>query len=298
MREPIPFGRYRLLKRIAVGGMAEVWLAEVRDQPGRRYAVKRLLPSLSDDPTFVTMFLDEARIGAQLDHPGIVPVVDLGREGRSYFLAMDYVPSHDLGSLLSVLRVRKERLEVELAAFIVARAAEALDHAHRAVGHDGAALEVVHRDLAPANVLLSDEGAVFLIDFGIAQAAFRAKRERAVLRGRFGYLSPEQAAGERVDHRADVFSLGAVLHEALTGARLFTGPSDLAILERVRVAEVEPPSRTNPAVPPGLDAVVKKALAREPTGRFEWASGLADALEPFAAGAGAARLAEVLRRSF
>ena len=282
MRDPIPYGRYLLLERLAIGGMAEVWLAEVRDRPGRRYALKRLLPTLADDPTFVTMFLDEARIGAQLDHPGIVPVHDLGREGASYFMAMDYLAGQDLRALLARLRHDGSRLPPPLSAFLVAQAARALDHAHRAHGQDGAPLHVVHRDLSPANVLLGYDGRVAVIDFGIAQAAFRAHREDAVLRGKFGYLSPEQVRGLPVDRRADVFSLGAVLHELLTGHRLFHGPSDLAVLERVRAAQVRPPSERNPAVPPALDAVVLRALAREPADRYPWCADLAGALEALA----------------
>lgn len=298
MRDPIPYGRYLLLERLAVGGMAEVWLAEERGRPGRRYALKRLLPTLADDPAFVTMFLDEARIGAQLDHPGIVPVHDLGREGAGYFMAMDYLAGQDLRALLARLRHDGSRLPVGLSAFVVAEAARALDHAHRARDQAGAPLRVVHRDLSPANVLLGYDGRVAVIDFGIAQAAFRAHREDAVLRGKFGYLSPEQVSGQPVDRRADVFSLGAVLHELLTGQRLFHGPSDLAVLERVRAAQVRPPSERNPAVPAPLDAVALKALSRDPAARHPWASELAAALDPFAAPDGRAALAAELAARF
>lgn len=298
MRDPIPYGRYLLLERLAIGGMAEVWLAEARDQPGRRYAVKRLLPTLAEDPAFVTMFLDEARIGAQLDHPGIVPVHDLGREGSGYFMAMDYRAGQDLRALLARLRHDGSRLPVPLSAWLVAEAARALDHAHRARGQDGAPLHVVHRDLSPANVLLGYDGRVAVIDFGIAQAAIRAHREGAVLRGKLGYLSPEQVRGLPVDRRADVFSLGAVLHELLTGHRLFRGPSDLAVLERVRAAQVRPPSARNPAVPPALDAVVLRALAREPADRHPWASDLADDLSPLADPEGRPSLARELATRF
>ncbi len=294
MREPTPFGKYLLLERLAVGGMAEVWLAEERGRPGRRYALKRLLPTLADDPGFVAMFLDEARLGAELAHPGLVPVHDYGREGAAWFMAMDYVAGADLRHLLSRERLAGATMAPRLAAWIVARAAEVLDHAHRARARDGQPLEVVHRDLSPANVLLSFPGAVYVIDFGIARAAFRAHREDAALRGKFGYLSPEQALGRPVDRRADVFSLGTVLHEALTGRRLFTGPSDLAVLHQVREARVAPPSAQNPAVPAGLDAVVLRALAREPEARWPWAADLAAALQPFAAGAGPGLLASEL----
>lgn len=298
MRDPIPYGRYLLLERLAIGGMAEVWLAEARDRPGRRYAVKRLLPTLAEDPAFVTMFLDEARIGALLDHPGIVPVHDLGREGSGYFMAMDYLPGQDLRALLARLRHDGSRLPPALSAHLVAEAARALDHAHRATGRDGQPLRVVHRDLSPANVQLGYDGRVAVLDFGIAQAAFRAHREDAVLRGKFGYLSPEQVCGQPVDRRADVFSLGAVLHELLTGQRLFHGPSDLAVLERVRRAEVRPPSERNPAVPPALDEVVLRALSRQPEGRQPWASDLAAELQPLADPQGRGSLARELAARF
>ena len=298
MREPISFGKYLLLERIAVGGMAEIWLAVRGEAPRQRLVVKRLLPSLADDRAFVTMFLDEARIGAQLDHPGIVPVHDLGREPGGYFLAMDYVPGADLRSLLARLRQQQRFLAVPLTCWIGLKVAEALDHAHRGHGHDGTPLHVVHRDLSPANLLLGFDGGVRVIDFGVASAALRAHREGTALRGKFGYLSPEQVRGLPVDRRADLFSLGAVLHEALSGERLFRGPSDLAVLERVRSAVVRPPSVRNPAVPAGLDEVVLRALAPEPADRYPWASGLAEALRPFAAGTGPGALADLLAELF
>jgi serine/threonine protein kinase len=298
MREPICFGKYLLLERLAVGGMAEIWLAVRPEAPRRRLVVKRLLPSLADDPAFVTLFLDEARIGAQLDHPGIVPVHDLGREPAGYFMAMDHVSGVDLRALLGQQRRLGRRLPVALTCRIGVRVAEALDHAHRSRGQDGAPLQVVHRDLSPANVLLGFDGGIHLIDFGVASAAFRAHREGTALRGKFGYLSPEQVRGLPVDRRADVFSLGAVLHEALTGERLFRGPSDLAVLERVRTADVPAPSRRNPGVPAGLDDVVLRALAREPAGRFAWAGEMAEALRPFAAGAGERALPDLLEACF
>jgi len=211
---------------------------------------------------------------------------------------MDYLAGQDLRALLARLRHDGSRLPVALSTFVIAQAARALDHAHRALGQDGAPLQVVHRDLSPANVLLGYQGQVAVIDFGIAQAAFRAHREDAVLRGKFGYLSPEQVRGQPVDRRADVFSLGAVAHELLTGQRLFHGPSDLAVLERVRAAQVRPPSERNPAVPPALDAVVLRALSREPADRFPWAADLADALGPFADRAGRASLAQELAIRF
>jgi serine/threonine protein kinase len=303
MTTPIPFGRFLLVERLAIGGMAEVFAAVERGDPaGRLYAVKRILPTLAEDGELVRMFLDEARLVVQLDHPGIVPIHELGKQGTGYYIAMDYVAGRDLRALAASLRRRGERLPVEIAAHVAARAADALDHAHRGRAADGGELRVVHRDVCPANVLVGFDGTVRLIDFGIAQAAHRRAAGAPVLRGKFGYMSPEMVRGLPVDRRSDVFALGVVLHELLTGARLFTGPTELAVMEKVRTADAPPPSRANPAVPPALDAIVLRALAREPEGRFAWASELRDALLPWARaagpGGGAAALARLMAEAF
>ncbi len=297
MKEPIPFGSHLLLERVDVGGMAEVFAA--RDGRGRLVAVKRLLPTLCDDRELVTMFLDEARIGAQLDHRAIAKVHELGRVGESYYMALEYVAGADLGALFERLRARGGRLPVPLAAHVATRICAALDHAHRRRGADGRPLGVVHRDVSPGNVLLSFEGEVKLIDFGIAQrAARRRPGEERILRGKLGYMSPEQARGLPVDRRSDVFAAGVLLHEMLTGRRLFTGDSELAVLEKVRSAAVEPPSRSNPAVPTRLDHAVLRALAREPGDRTPWASELARDLAPEADPAGPRSLAALLAELF
>jgi serine/threonine-protein kinase len=305
MSKPVAFGPFLLGDRVAIGGMAEVFAAVMRDDPsGRPYAVKRLLPTLSDDGELVRMFLDEARVAVQLEHPGIVQVHDLGKLGSRYYIAMDYVAGRDLRTLLDRLRTRGEPLTPPLAAHVVARVADALDHAHRKRGADGAELRVVHRDVSPANVLVGFDGSVRVIDFGIAEAALRGRRRRrsAGLRGKLGYMSPEMVRGLPVDRRSDVFALGIVLHEMLAVGRLFTGPSELAVMEKVRAAQVRPPSASNPAVPRALDAIVLRALAREPEARFAWASELRDALAPFATAAGAPAgtraLAAAMSRAF
>ncbi len=243
--------------------------------------MKRILPTLAEDREFVGMFLDEARIVAHLDHRAIAPIHELGRVGDRYFIAFEYVPGQDLRALHKRLRRAGEQMPVSVAVHVAHRLADALDWAHRARDAQGRDLEIVHCDVSPANVLLAWDGSVRLIDFGIAQAAFRAHRERRLLRGKLGYMTPEGVRGLPVDRRADVFALGTVLWEMLAGEKLFTGPSELALLERVRMAEVEPPSSRNPAVLPGLDAVVLRALAREPADRFPWASELRDSLVPY-----------------
>ena len=288
---PIPFGRFLLFERVAIGGMAEVFAAVRWDDEGKRlYAVKRILPTLAEDRELVRMFLDEARVAVQLDHPGIVPVHELGKLPGGYYIAMDYVAGRDLRALSARARAAGEALPLAVVAHVVAEVADALHHAHRGRGADGRELRVVHRDVSPANVLVGFDGAVRVIDFGIAQASHRraAGEGGPVLRGKFGYMSPELVRGLPVDRRSDVFALGIVLHELLAGRRLFSGPTELATMELVRAARVEPPSAANPAVPPELDRVVLRALAREPEDRFPWASELRDALRPFARGLGRA----------
>jgi serine/threonine-protein kinase len=301
MTTPIPFGRFLLLERVAIGGMAEVFLAVERGDPAARLrAVKRILPTLTEDGELVRMFLDEARLVAQLDHPGIVPVLELGRLGEGWYIAMEYVAGRDLRALAERLRARGERLPVEVAALVAARAADALDHAHRRRAADGAELGVVHRDVSPGNVLVGFDGTVRIIDFGIALAARRRPPGDPVVRGKLGYMSPEMVRGLPVDRRSDVFALGVVLHELLSGVRLFTGAAELAVMEKVSAAEARPPSCANPAVPAELDRIVLRALAREPERRFAWASELRDALSPWARGAGpaGAALARVMAEAF
>jgi eukaryotic-like serine/threonine-protein kinase len=299
MRKPTPFGPWLLLERVAVGGMAEVFLARRAGQPARRlYALKRMLTHLADDAELVTMFLDEARVLAQLSHPAILPLRELGREDGVYYIAYDYLPGKDLKALQQRLKAAGARLPVPVAAWVAARVADALDHAHRRRGARGEALRVVHNDVSPANVLLGFDGSVRIIDFGIAQAALRERRGEAALRGKLAYLSPEAVRGLPVDRRADVFSLGVVLHELLTGERLFSTRSELATLAEVRSAEVPPPSARRPEVPAALDAVALRALAREPGQRWRWASELRDALRPFAAQDGGPALARILTGEF
>jgi len=293
MKEPIPFGRYVLRERIDVGGMAEVFLA--RGPGGETCAVKRLLPGLGEDGELLSMFLDEARLAAQFEHPGLVEVRDLGRVGDSYYIAMEYVAGVDLGALLARLRGTGQRAPVALSAFVARQVALALDHVHGRRDRAGRLLGVVHRDVSPRNVLLSFAGDVKLIDFGIARSAARDRPgEERVLRGKVSYMSPEQAEGRPADRRSDVFALGAVLHEMLCGTRLFQGDSELAVLERIRSAAASPPSLGNPDVPPALDRTVLRALARDPGERFDSAGEFGEALAPDAEPVGAAAAAAFL----
>ena len=266
------FGQYEILERIASGGMAELFRARFRGAEGfqKIVAIKKILPHLADDEEFMTMFADEAKLAAQLNHPNIVHIFDLGKiEGGGYFIAMEYVDGRDLRSILQLARDTGLRMPVPLAVSIGAKVAAALDYAHRRRGDDGRDLHIVHRDVSPPNILVSTDGDIKLCDFGIAKAASKASRtESGALKGKVPYMSPEQAWGKAVDQRSDIYSLGAVIFELVAGRRLYRGDSEMETLEKVRAGEVVAPSSVNPEVPPALDALLLKALAREPDGRY------------------------------
>jgi TonB family protein len=277
------FGQYEILERIASGGMAELFRARFRGVEGfqKIVAIKKILPNIASDEEFLTMFADEAKLAAQLNHPNIVHIFDLGRiESGGYFIAMEHVDGRDLRSILHLARDTGLRVPIPLAVSIAAKIAAALDYAHRRRGDDGSDLSIVHRDVSPPNILVSTDGDIKLCDFGIAKAASKVSRtETGALKGKVPYMSPEQAWGKAVDQRSDIYSLGAVLFEMLAGRKLFRGDSDLDVLEKVRAGDVVAPSGLNPEVPPTLDAAVLKALAREPDDRYASASDLLRDLE-------------------
>jgi TonB family protein len=275
---PDHFGQYEILERIAAGGMAELYKAKRTGVEGfqKIVAIKKILPHLADDEAFVTMFADEAKLAAQLNHPNIIHIYDLGKiQAGGYFIAMEYVDGRDLRAIQQSGRDLGVPLPVPLAVYVASKVASALDYAHRRRDADGHELNIVHRDVSPQNILISYEGDIKLCDFGIAKAASKAsKTQSGALKGKIQYMSPEQAWGRPIDRRSDLFSLGVVLHELLTGERLFGGDTDINVLEKVRSAEVVPPSQSNPEVPQNLDAVVLKALAKEPDDRYANASDL------------------------
>jgi serine/threonine-protein kinase len=273
------FGRYFLIDRIATGGMAEVYRAITQGVEGfrRTFVVKRILADKAKSQTFIRMFIDEARICAALHHPNVVQVYDFGSVDGSYFLAMEYLQGKDLSSLMRVLRAAKTAVPPGLAAFIAREAAVGLHYAHTLRGPNGQGLGIVHRDVTPSNIMLLFAGGVKLLDFGIAKAATAASAagEGDGVKGKFGYLSPEQARGGEVDGRADVFALGVTMWEMLVGRRLFAGKDEVETLRNVLQKPVPPPSVMRPDVPPALDRIVLRALDRTREKRYQNADEMA-----------------------
>ncbi|WP_148273481.1 serine/threonine-protein kinase [Stigmatella aurantiaca] len=264
LREQEVMGKYLLHERIGTGGMAEVYRATYCPEGGfeKQVALKRILPHFADDAGFVSLFRREAELCSTLHHPNIVQVFDLGRHANTYFLAMEYVDGLPLSTLLRALGGRK--LPPSAVAFIGAELASALDYLHRRTGRTGEPLHLVHRDLNPPNVLLSRLGEVKLSDFGIARDAARAQLTVVgTVRGKLGYMAPEQVLAQPLDGRMDLFALGLTLHEALTGRRLLEGEGEGPLMLAVMEQELKPPSHFRPEVSPALDAVVMRLLERD-----------------------------------
>lgn len=275
-------GDYELLERIGSGGMAEVYKARRAGEHGfeRVLAVKRILPHLAADEEFVSMFIDEAKIAVQLSHPNIAAVHDLGRIDGTCYLVLDYVHGRDLRILWEREREWRAPPHAGIACHVIARALEGLSHAHKAVDGMGRPLDLIHRDVTPQNILVSFEGDVKIVDFGLAKAQGRAHATQAgVVKGKLAYLAPEQMRGLPLDPRVDVYAAGIVLWELLTGQRLFYADTDLDTLRKVHEAHVEPPSSLNQVIPPQLDRVVLTALAKDRDARYESAQDFLDALE-------------------
>jgi eukaryotic-like serine/threonine-protein kinase len=267
-RDRTQFGKYTLVERLGRGGMADVWKAKISGPGGfqRTLVIKRILPHLVEDEQFKQMFVAEARLSARLNHANIVQVFELGDVDGEFYLAMEYVRGRDLVNVVRA-QLLKGLPPPGMGAFVARELCRALAYAHALTDDNGTPLRLIHRDVSPSNVMISFDGAVKLLDFGIAKALAEANENRTVtgtLKGKFGYMSPEQVEGKEVDNRADLFAAGVVLHEILTGKRLFKGASDLQTIAMVRDAKVDPPSLHNPAVPRELDDICLKALARLP----------------------------------
>jgi eukaryotic-like serine/threonine-protein kinase len=283
--DPTPFGKYLLLGMIARGGMAEVYRAKSR-QPStavgdRLLAIKCMRPQLAKESRFVEMFIREGKLAVLLDNDSIVRTYEIGRiEGR-YFIAMEYIGGKDLTQILRRCQESNQRIPVPHACFTALKMSEGLNYAHTRTDAEGRVLNIVNRDVSPSNVRISYDGEVKLLDFGIAQAMLKFTSEIGVLKGKFSYMSPEQIRGMPVDARTDVFSTGIILHEMLTTEKLFRGDTEFALMEKVRKAEVPPPSKFNRRVPEALDRIVLRALARDLPDRYQTARELADDLGAF-----------------
>ncbi|GMU60118.1 MAG: hypothetical protein AMXMBFR34_18810 [Myxococcaceae bacterium] len=280
----IAFGRYQLLRKIASGGMGQVLLGKKgQDDFEKLVVIKRILPHLVEDEEFFTMFKDEAKITMRLDHPNIARINEFGVEGGVHYIEMEYVAGEDLRRIEKRAAAANKGIPIGIVLRVMADAAAGLDFAHKAKDAKGQPLNLVHRDVSPQNVLVGFDGSVKLIDFGVAKAAGRAQHTATgILKGKFPYMSPEQARGDDLDPRSDVFALGIILWEQLTGRRLFKGENDLATQKLVLACQVPAPSSVEPSVPRGLDPIVLKALAKEREERYPDALSLRMALEDFA----------------
>jgi serine/threonine-protein kinase len=285
---PCRFGRYTLLRRLATGGMAELFLALHKSVAGfeKLVVIKRILPAMNQDRAFIEMLLHEARIAATLSHPNIVQVFDVGTVDDTYFIAMEHVHGEDLRSIVRQMK-KKDVTEfpIEHALSIVLGMCAGLAYAHDKRDLDGTALNIVHRDVSPQNVVVSYNGDVRVVDFGIAKSDVRVEDERGGkggrLKGKVPYMSPEQARGEAVDWRSDIFAVGVVLFELTTGKRLFKGKTELETLRLICDQDYPLPSQVSPGYPRELEAIVMRALAKDRTQRWQSARDMQAALEAF-----------------
>ncbi|MCX4244816.1 serine/threonine protein kinase [Paraliomyxa miuraensis] len=298
-------GKYQLLRRIATGGMAELFLARATAIHGfeKLVVLKRILPQHAESDDFIRMFLAEARLAATLHHPNIVQVYDIGEESNNVFFTMEYVQGQDMRKLVRAARKAEKALPLEHILHIGMGIAAGLHHAHEKIGTDGRPLDIVHRDVSPSNVLVTYEGGVKIVDFGIAKAtSIQTATIAGTLKGKIPYMSPEQCRGERVDRRSDIFSIGTLLWELTTGVRLFTGENEFAVIQRVAAGEVPLPTSVRPDYPPELEAIVMRALTADREQRYKTALDLQIDLEDFAREArlpvSSARMGKFMRELF
>lgn len=276
--------RYRVIEKLESGGMAEVYRAESEGLQGfrKQVAIKRVLPHLSEKKKFISMFLDEARLSAHLSHSNCVQVFDIGVGDNAYFIVMEYVDGANLKSVAESLKKQGHTFPVAAAVFIAHEICKGLAYAHELSDPSGEPMHIVHRDMSPPNVLITKFGEVKIVDFGLAKANSQLeKSEPGIIKGKFSYLSPEAAMGQDVDPRTDVFAVGIILWELLSGQRLFLGETDFQTVKKVQQAVVPPISQLNADVPPELEKIIAKALARDPAVRYRLARDLARDLNRF-----------------
>jgi serine/threonine protein kinase len=280
----LTFGRYRLFERIGAGGMAEVFRAVALGPENfqRTLVIKRILPHLSQDLAFVQMFIDEAKVSGLLSHPNLVQIFEFGKVEESFFIAMEHVHGRTLAATQKAISQQNRVMPVPAATEIARQLCTGLEYAHSLRTADGQLLGIVHRDVTPSNLMLSFHGTVKILDFGIARVADGLRHTQTqvgALKGKVSYMSPEQIQLNPVDHRSDIFSLGTVLHEMLAGRRLFRADSDIRTSRMILDMPIQPPSLFNAAVPPALDRIVLRALARDVEARYQSAAAMATDLE-------------------
>jgi len=281
--EPKQFGKYQLLDRIAVGGMAELFRAKLTGAQGfeKLIVIKKILPNLSEEESLVTSFIDEAKLAALLHHENIIQIYDFGSMANQYFIAMEYLFGKDLRAINSAAEKKDLPLGMENILYIVARICAGLDYSHNLKDLQGRPLNIIHRDINPQNILITYEGQLKIIDFGIAKAAsHNAHTRENLIKGKLAYMSPEQANGAKIDHRSDIFSTGIILYELLTARRMFTGDT-MHVLSLVREAQYDPPEEVLPDLPPKLNAILCRALAKDPADRYQSAGDMLADIEAF-----------------
>ncbi len=296
-------GDLRLVKKIAAGGMAEVWEARKTGVEGfeKRVAVKVILPHLNENDEFIRMFLDEGRLAARLDHPNICQIIGLGEADGTYYMSMEFIDGIGLSALMKAASKRGVFVPFEHCCQLIIGACAGLDYAHSCTDNNGMPLNLVHRDISPQNIMITYNGGVKVVDFGIAKAASQVHHTRAgVLKGKYAYMSPEQATGKPLDRRSDVFALGIVLWELTTGNRLFRADNEIATLHKIIGGDYPPPSTYRDGYPPALELIVQKALATEREHRFQDCGEMQLALEDFllrhGLAAGSKRLSHYVQR--
>ncbi len=271
---PIWFGKYKLIERIAVGGMAEVFLAVRPGLEGfeKTLAIKRIRPHLTTEEAFVKMFLNEAKLAAHLQHPNVVQIYDLGRINESFYIAMEYISGRDMSRVVPKAEKNGIQFPIEYAMSIGSSALEGLAYAHLKTNDLGDPLHIVHRDITPENIMVGWNGNVKILDFGIAKANTQTDQTKAgEIKGKLSYMSPEQGMGKVLDARSDIFTLGVVLYEWVTGYKLFTGENEMAILKSIIDGRIYPPSYFRDDIPEGIEDILMRALAKNRDDRYQTA---------------------------
>ncbi|MFH1532336.1 MAG: protein kinase [Pseudomonadota bacterium] len=277
-------GKYELIEKIGAGGMAEVYLARLKGIEGfqKEVVVKKILPGYARNMSFIRMLVDEAKLTSVLQHPNIVQIFELGSQDNVFYMAMEYVEGKDLLKILAKSAEKKQRPPVEIVCHIISEVCKGLHAAHNAMDINGQPLNIIHRDVSPSNIILGRGGHVKIMDFGVAKARTQeSSGSRHVLRGKLGYMSPEQVRAEEIDHRSDLFSLGVVLSESLTLKRLFLGRTDLETLINIRDANIEKKLARYNYIPEGLADILRKALAKDRDERYENAAEFQEAIDDF-----------------